>query len=446
MSKQNFIDTEAIPGYLCGWLYAVQPSPIASATGSSVSKSNVVVPATGVSVTGGVKGDFNTTNTTFFIKSSAFDSLPATAQNTSSFDPIAASPSVGAPQQPLGNNVLGVLDPSNGGVPTKWRDLVDARIDGTVANFNFFVRQIDGPTYDAVLASTTNAQAVSALQNFQYMEIDMEGQSPTLPGPNKDNYLTPVANGGNLTLSLTFKLPNGNSTFNFLWQGGYWGKEVETIPAPWAKELELAGYPAFIKELETIPAAWAKELELAPYPPFIKELEATSPAWAKELEVFHDDDLSNNLSAATASDDCGTVSVQLANYTPNVGETFTATVSRYGLQSTITPTSATAWDFETTQDGVYNVIIYSNQSGVIANRYYFHDCRTLKCISRIAKEDTDAAMEGGCDFNEDWKLIYGLWYGAKFSFQVGNYANTEDAFEALKRHCKECNEARCGCD
>lgn len=304
------------------------------------------------------------------------------------------------------------------------------------------VREIDTATFQAITAATSIEDATTAMQGFDF--ISLYAGTPDL---NPGAYSEPTNVRTELTLA--------DDVYNLYTS---YVKSTHMEMTTWAKalymELSVSGYKPLFQEFEVWRDPLYMEFSIEPYTPLHMEFQSWKAPLNMEFTPTPSGGVTGATGGLTVSDDCGTATLALTVPAVvdalDVGEQFEWTAYRYGVQIATETNTDTSWSFSATSDGAYNVqVVRTAGDGTRTlenNTDHFIDCRTLKCISRIAKEDVESDMCGECKFNEDWKVIYALWYTARMSFAIGNIDDTRKAFKALQEYCQECNEKRCGCN
>lgn len=301
-----------------------------------------------------------------------------------------------------------------------------------------YLLSMDVSTFQAITAATSVDDALAAAQQFKHVGF----------GPSFDWLPTVRTNTGTIRNRVLINGQFYNIYSSFV-------KDFFTEFLTWSKplfmELEAKDYSPLFKEFTVWKKAIQIEFEVENYTPMFLEFLTVREPLYMEFSPLSDEEVNILEDGIVLADDCGSATADVSSISLQAGQSFEFSLTRYGevIDSEENNTSGVL-EFILPRDGVYNLQIFikaqDGSRSVKHNVDYFVDCRTLKCISRIAREDVDSDMCGECKFNPDWKLIYALWYTARMSFAIGKKDETRKAFLALEEHCRECKELRCGCN
>ena len=312
----------------------------------------------------------------------------------------------------------------------------------------FSYDNIDTATINALDTATDEAEILEALRGLQYLEINLVAPVPgntylveisivpdEVAGDETgsdsvilfQSYFTILATGAESAL-YEFTLNKEDAYLEFTLE-------------PW--------YNAYLEFTLNTPDAYL-EFTLEEWVDAYYEFTLNAPDAFYEFTLRPDFlNIENLTELPIYSEDCAnaTVSLDTSNYTVTGGETFTIEVTKDEEQIDIDYKAVDkSWTIPTTEDGLYTVTITSSVNGVIAIRPYILDCRTRKCITRIADQDTEAYMnEELCEPNSDWIIIFTLWKAIQVSYYSGNFSTINTMFNKLKSYCKECNQSNCAC-
>ena len=260
--------------------------------------------------------------------------------------------------------------------------------DGVDVSGQWYLYQIDTATFQSITAATSVADAKTALQGFDTLYL-----YPAVPVLSPGVYTAPTK------VRIEIELPNDTYSVHSAYVN-----PIHMEATTWRKalmmEFQAKGYTPLFQEFEVWKSPLFMEFQADPYTPMHLEFLTIKAPMNIEFTPTPDGAVVGATGGLIVSDTCATATLALT--VPgvvdglDVGEQFEWAAYRYGVQLDTEINTDTSWSFDAPSDGVYNVQavrIKADGSRVLENNVdYFIDCRTLKCISRIAKEDVELSL------------------------------------------------------